>query len=194
MTADRRAFLALAFPILDLGSSGGGAANSFDREGRCRRRREGGGRPKPALRGPFAVCSGCSAKARRKRNAAENSRTEVAGSFTLAAFQPRKPCKFCHPRSPERSFLCEPWCPSWLTEVLAKGCKLTRDAGKDSWFSGRRRVSAVELRLRKLSRGESRHVPRQAAHPDAGCDHAGWPLLVSAGRISGPARTNRSHA
>ncbi len=29
----------------------------------------------------------------------------------------------------------------------------------------------MELRLRKLPRGEGRHVSRQAAHPDASCDH-----------------------
>src|ERR1022692_1453939 len=64
------------------------------------------------------------------------------------------------------------------TRVLAElppasisSCKLTRDASKDSWFSGRRRISAVELRLHKLSRREGRRIPRPAAHSNASCAH-----------------------
>jgi hypothetical protein len=42
---------------------------------------------------------------------------------------------------------------SFLKPGLPKSGKLTRDdAGKDSGFSRRRRVSAVELRLRQLPR------------------------------------------
>lgn len=152
-----------------------------------------GGGPKPALRGPFAVCSGSSTKARRMWSGNANL-ARSCRIFHTCRIQFVQTLQVLFILAPEGVFLREPWCPAWLTEVLAKGCKLTRDASKDSWFSGRRRVSAMELRLRKLSRRKSRHVPRQAAHPDSACAHRWRPLVVLAGRISGPARPDRSYA
>ena len=116
-----------------------------------------------------------------------HSGRENSASFVILA----------HIRTTPRDYAGEPRLSRQVLPKLSPptiaGCKLAEDASEDSWFCGRRRVSAVELRLQELPRREKRQISRQAAHSNPGCNQSGWRLVVSSRRVSRLAHADRSH-